>query len=107
VRDVTADRRVERQLIEALSGGERDGDGPFVVEVSVANLQTGMVLIEEVLAENGLRLVAAGQEVTTVLRSRLWNFAQSIGVVEPLHVITRPHSAGIASGTAARTYRRA
>ncbi len=53
----------------------------------VAGLMAGMIFDEDVLALNGLLLVAKGQDVTRVVISRLQNFAQGVGVQEPIRVL--------------------
>jgi hypothetical protein len=54
-------------------------------EVRVAELRVGMVLVEDVYAQNGLLLVTRGHEVSVSLFERLRNF-QRVGVREPLVV---------------------
>lgn len=53
----------------------------------VAGLMAGMIFDEDVWALNGLLLVAKGQKVTRVVISRLQNFAQGVGVQEPIRVL--------------------
>jgi len=54
--------------------------------VSVKNLRLGQTLAADLLALNGVRLVAAGYVVTATLLERLENFAASVGVVEPAYI---------------------
>jgi response regulator RpfG family c-di-GMP phosphodiesterase len=54
-------------------------------EVKVGELRVGMVLAEDVYAQNGLLLVTRGHEVSVSLFERLRNF-QRVGVREPLVV---------------------
>jgi hypothetical protein len=56
-------------------------------EVKAADLRLGMVLSQDVLTAAGLVLVREGQLVTEALRTRLQNFAKSVGLIEPLHVV--------------------
>jgi ActR/RegA family two-component response regulator len=103
--EVTSERELEKRLMDALGTTGSTPGSSVVAEVTLADLQAGMVLIEDVMAKNGLRLVSRGQEVTATLRTRLRNFSQSIGVVEPLHVLTARGS-GLSSRDAARAYHR-
>jgi response regulator RpfG family c-di-GMP phosphodiesterase len=58
---------------------------PTLREVKVGELRVGMVLAEDVYAQNGLLLVTRGHEVSVSLFERLRNF-QRVGVREPLVV---------------------
>lgn len=53
----------------------------------VRDLNTTMVLAEDVFTRNGLLLAKNGQEVSLALLHRLQNFARRIGVREPLRVL--------------------
>ncbi|MGQ9559940.1 MAG: HD domain-containing phosphohydrolase [Candidatus Oleimicrobiaceae bacterium] len=57
------------------------------VFVRVRDLNTTMVLAEDVFTRNGLLLAKNGQEVSMALLHRLQNFAKRIGVREPLRVL--------------------
>ncbi len=54
--------------------------------VKVSGLQIGMVLDEDLMSANGLRLLPKGQEITESMLLRVQGFAESIGVVEPVRV---------------------
>jgi len=58
--------------------------------VTVTQLRTGMIIHADVKSKNGLLLLAEGQEVTASAIFRLHNFAQTIGVMEPISVIVPP-----------------
>jgi response regulator RpfG family c-di-GMP phosphodiesterase len=60
-----------------------------VREVSLAELERGMLFAEEVRARSGVLLIARGQEVTENLLERIRNFARTQGLKEPMRVITR------------------
>ena len=60
--------------------------------VKVSQLQVGMVLDEDVMSANGLRLVPRGQEVSRSILLRLQSFAEGVGVVQPFHVSSREPS---------------
>jgi response regulator RpfG family c-di-GMP phosphodiesterase len=57
------------------------------VLVRVRDLNTTMVLAEDVFTRNGLLLAKNGQEVSLALLHRLQNFARRIGVREPIRVL--------------------
>jgi CheY-like chemotaxis protein len=54
--------------------------------VKVSGLQTGMVLDEDLLSANGMRLLPKGQEITSSILVRVQGLAESIGVKEPFRV---------------------
>jgi response regulator RpfG family c-di-GMP phosphodiesterase len=58
--------------------------------VTVTQMRTGMIIHADVKSKNGLLLLAEGQEVTASAIFRLHNFAQTIGVIEPISVIVPP-----------------
>lgn len=84
---IAAERRKvhPRQLLEAMGSyrGEQIG-----VErtIGVMDLRAGMVVLEDVLAENDSVLIAKGRVVDEILIRRLRNFASGIGVREPFRV---------------------
>ena len=55
--------------------------------VKVSALQVGMLLDEDLLSANGMRLLPKGQEITASILLRLQGLAESIGVKEPFRVI--------------------
>lgn len=59
-------------------------------EVRVEQLETGMLLAEDVVSLRGMLLVAKGQEVSPVLMTRLRTFAGIGGVQEPIKVLVPP-----------------
>ncbi len=61
--------------------------GLVIKEVSIADLDTNMVLAEDVKTTKGVLLISQGQEVTPSLLRRLKNFAQTVGIKEPVKVI--------------------
>ena len=87
----------ERALAELVA--RRDHYDPAVVDaitevcrprprqvrpLTLKELRSGMVLVDEVKTSNGMLLVAAGQRVTPQLLERLNNFGKRIGLVEPI-----------------------
>lgn len=54
--------------------------------VKVTQLEIGMVLDEDIMSANGMRLIPRGQEVTRTILVRLQNIANGAGIVEPFRV---------------------
>jgi response regulator RpfG family c-di-GMP phosphodiesterase len=59
-----------------------------VVTLPLKDLTAGMVLADDVLASSGMLLVARGHEITAGTLARMLNFAASIGVREPIQVLS-------------------
>jgi hypothetical protein len=62
----------------------------MVCEVYVGDLAAGMIVDQDVIAHNGLLLLARGQEVTPPMIARLESFRDTHGVVEPFRVHALP-----------------
>jgi len=58
----------------------------FMREVSIRELVEGMVLAEDVIALNGAFLCRKGREITEALCCRLANYANNVGIQEPIKV---------------------
>ena len=63
------------------------GEGP-IRAVSVAELTPGMVLADDVKAKSGALLIARGHAVSEGLLVCLRNFSATVGVREPIRVVT-------------------
>jgi len=61
----------------------------IVRQIRLKELMPGMVLEEDLVSAKGIRLVPAGQEVTSSLIVRLGSIARGVGVAEPFRVRTR------------------
>ncbi len=59
-------------------------------QVRIDQLETGMLLAEDVISLRGMLLVAKGQEISPVLMTRLRTFAGIGGVQEPIKVLVPP-----------------
>lgn len=55
--------------------------------VKVSELRISMILDEDVMNRTGVRIAPKGQEVTNTLLARLRNFAEGVGIVEPIRVL--------------------
>ncbi len=73
------------RLLTALENLVLDGP-PRILAVRVHELDTSMVLDQDVYARNGMLLVARGHEVTVPVILRLRGFSKGAGVVEPIRV---------------------
>ena len=78
------------EVLDALENLEIQPERQAVKAVTVAELDTWMILNEDVYAEGGLFIAPKGQEVTPTVLGRLRNFAKNIGVAEPIRVIIQP-----------------
>ena len=68
-----------------------------VKEVPVSGLQVGMLLIQDIVAKNGVLIVRGGVELTDPVLARIANIAQQIGVKEPIRVdVSHDEKAGTA-----------
>jgi len=59
----------------------------LVQEVMHHQLADGMILDQDVETLTDTLLVTKGQEVTPIMRKRLKNFAETVGLKEPLRVL--------------------
>ncbi len=60
---------------------------PEVRALKVSELQAHMVLDENVLSVDGRLVTTKGEEVTSAMLERLKNWAQRVGIVEPVRVL--------------------
>lgn len=81
------------EVLDVLEDLEVQPDKTVVKAVTVAELDTGMILNEDVRAGSGMLIASKGQEVTATVLGRLRNFATNIGVEEPIRVVIRPPAA--------------
>ena len=72
----------DAMLIAPVTGGGRRESRA----VAVNSLTVGMMLEEDVLSINGIRLVPKGAEITGTLLERLRTIASGVGVAEPIKV---------------------
>ncbi len=68
--------------------------GQSVKVIKAKELRISMIADQDIEALNGLLLVPKGQEITYPVLERLRNFAQRIGLVEPIRVIIPPSRGG-------------
>jgi hypothetical protein len=78
------------EVLDVLEDLEVQPDKIVAKAVTIAELDTWMILNEDVYAEGGLFIAPKGQEVTPTVLGRLRNFAKNIGVAEPIRVIIQP-----------------
>ena len=78
------------QLLSALLSLTSDRTQYVVSKIKAMDLQSGMILNQDVVAKNGLLIASKGQKVTFPVMQRLRNFSHSIGIGEPFEVIIHP-----------------
>jgi CheY-like chemotaxis protein len=76
------------ELLEALLAASTPARSETTHELLAHQVNEGMVLDQDVLTTTGMVLVRRGERVTETLAARLGNFARTVGVVEPIRVIT-------------------
>jgi response regulator RpfG family c-di-GMP phosphodiesterase len=87
-RRVTDTQRYPTAVIEAVRAAVAHQVPHGVIkEIGVRNLRPGMVIEDDITTTTGLMLVRRGERVTDALVARLTNFAASVGVKEPFHVL--------------------
>ncbi len=74
------------KLLEVLKRIENENIERIHKMIDVMGLKPGMIVDQDVLAENGLLLAVKGQEVSFPVIERLRNFASTVGVHEPFQV---------------------
>lgn len=72
--------------LERIRDAEEDDQGTMKT-ITVKELRSGMVFAQECTTLDGRLLVARGQEVTPGVLERVRNFADNLGVKEPLSVL--------------------
>ncbi len=80
------------QLLAALHTLPGAEEAVYIREVSVLQLQEGMILADDVVATSNIRLAGSGLTITAPLLIRLQNYARGIGIKEPILVYV-PQSA--------------
>ncbi len=75
-----------KKLLIAMSGFQPKNRAYTVRAVFVREMNTSMVLDEDVLMKNGNVVVSAGRDLNTVLIARLKHFSTGVGLVEPIRV---------------------
>ena len=79
-------------LLEALESVLADRARRVPHKLSTAELRPGMVLVEDVVTETGLKLIAGGHELTFSMLERLANYSgMASGVREPIQVFVPSH----------------
>jgi len=73
------------ELIDVLDQSSEHSQA--VAEIRFGQLKVGMVLAADVQTTSGLVVLARGHMVTPPLKARLTNFAEGVGLVEPLLVL--------------------
>ena len=85
--------RYVSEVVDPLDNLEMQLDRGVEKPLSISELGAGMIIYEDVITKDDLLLASRGDEVTDIVIRRLRNFAESIGVVEPIKVMI-PATAG-------------
>jgi len=75
------------EVFEVLKDIESGMERKMVKKVRIKDMDRQMVLDQDVFATDGLLLIPKGQEVTFPVLARLRNYADGIGVVQPIKVV--------------------
>jgi len=86
--------RYDPVVLEALEQVLGDEAKYVVKDITISGLKARMVLFEDVSTLEGQLLLSRGQEVSTVIIKRLRNFADKIGLKEPIRVFVPLQIAG-------------
>jgi response regulator RpfG family c-di-GMP phosphodiesterase len=78
--------RYDPVILQAMEKALKAEDSYAVKEISVSGLRPDMILEKDVFTKNGQLLISRGQEVNSMLISRLQTFSRNVGVQEPLCV---------------------
>ncbi len=81
------------ELLALLEAFESDDTEATIQALRVKDLAVDMVIHEDILASNGLLLVAKGQAISLPVLERLRSFHEGMGVVEPVLVRVPPPEA--------------
>lgn len=85
-------------ILEILPAAIAGDKAAVIRKLTINELKTNMVLAQDVKTTKGLLLVSQGQEVDMSLIRRLKNFAQTVGVQQPIKVIVFDNKAAGQSG---------
>jgi len=85
-RVLNAKQKLPKQLVSAVQTIALRSSKADKLAVKVSGIQIGMVLDEDLMSANGMRLLPKGQEITGSMLLRLQGLAESIGVKEPFRV---------------------
>ncbi len=77
------------ELLEVLAGIKLGRENERVVAIELRDMTAGMIVEQDIEALNGVLIAPKGQEVTWSLIKGLKNFAQQVGVKEPILVRVR------------------
>jgi len=79
-------KKYPQKMRDALRSVRIVTDGIATKSVTTSQLEIGMVLDEDVMTTNNMRLIPSGQEVTQTLLVRLRSISDGVGVQEPFRV---------------------
>lgn len=79
-------KKYPQQMRDALRSIRIGADEIATKSVKTSQLEIGMVLDEDVMSTNNMRLIPSGQEVTQTILVRLRSISRGVGVQEPFRV---------------------
>jgi response regulator RpfG family c-di-GMP phosphodiesterase len=79
-----------RSVLNALLRLSSGSPERIVRQVRLKDLMIGMILDQDLVSPQGIRLVPSGAEVTRTLMIRLTSIASGVGIAEPFRVRARP-----------------
>jgi response regulator RpfG family c-di-GMP phosphodiesterase len=86
----------QARLVTAIETAQVSTIKLMVKTVPLRDLRPGMIVHEDICAQNGLFLVAKGQVLSEALLARLSNFKRTVGLVEPF-LVKVPEAPSLAS----------
>jgi hypothetical protein len=86
----------QARLVTAIETAQVSTIKLMVKTVPLRDLRPGMIVHEDICAQNGLFLVAKGQVLSEALLARLSNFKRTVGLVEPF-LVRVPEAPSLAS----------
>ena len=111
---IKAVARIKRQeewfdpiILKALVDIIESEDHYEIAAITLEEMTSNMILVDDVVTGNGALVIPKGQELTAAQRTRLKNFAKTMDIREPIRVLL-PHSSlmNIRNGSHADEYSR-
>jgi len=68
---------------------------PHILELTVAQLRSGMVIVEDVRSRTGVVVLSRGHEVNARVLDRLQNFDRGVGIHTPIRVVRQTRGDGV------------
>ena len=83
------------QLLDLVRSLHGDESPTVAQDLNIRDLATGMILDQDLRAQNGVLLATRGRTISGALLARLGGFAETVGVDQPIRVLVKaPYDAG-------------